>query len=163
MNIAPTKSIRGGKYLTFNLGREGYGIPINKVRSIIGYMEITSIPRTPSHIKGVVNLRGQVISVIDLRSKLAMEPAERTDETCIIVVETSRGGRTICTGIIVDKVSEVPQIAEDAIEDSPAFGSQVDTRFILGMAKIANAVKILLDIDKVIGTEDELAPLAEAA
>ena len=164
MNIAPTKTTaRGGKYLTFNLGREGYGIPIGKVRSIIGYMEITSVPRTPGHVKGVINLRGQVISVIDLRTKLAMDAAEKTDETCIIVVETSRAGRTICTGIIVDKVSEVPQIAEDAIEDAPAFGSVVDTQFILGMAKIGQAVKILLDIDKVIGAEDEVAPLAEAA
>jgi len=154
-------TLRGGKYLTFNLGREGYGIPIGKVRSIIGYMDITSVPRTPGHVKGVINLRGQVISVVDLRTKLSMESAERTDETCIIVVETQRGGRTICTGIIVDKVSEVPQIAEDSIEDAPAFGSGVDTQFILGMAKIGSAVKILLDIDKIIGG-DELS-LAEAA
>jgi len=154
-------TLRGGKYLTFNLGREGYGIPIGKVRSIIGYMDITSVPRTPGHVKGVINLRGQVISVVDLRTKLSMESAERTDETCIIVVETQRGGRTICTGIIVDKVSEVPQIAEDSIEDAPAFGSGVDTQFILGMAKIGSAVKILLDIDKIIGGEE--LSLAEAA
>ncbi len=152
---------RGGKYLTFNLGKEGYGIPIGKVKSIIGYTEITSVPRTPSHVRGVINLRGQVISVIDLRAKLAMPTAEKTDETCIIVVETQRASRTINTGLMVDKVSEVPQIPEDAIEDAPQFGSTVDTEFILGMAKVGNAVKILLDIDKIIGNEDEI--VAEAA
>jgi purine-binding chemotaxis protein CheW len=160
--IEKTTAGRGGKYLTFNLGREGYGIPIGKVKSIIGYMDITSVPRTPPHVKGVINLRGQVISVMDLRSKLAMDLAEKTDETCIIVVETQQGSRTINTGLIVDKVSEVPQIPEDAIEDAPAFGSQVDTQFILGMAKVNNTVKILLDIDKIIGAEDAV-PLAEAA
>jgi purine-binding chemotaxis protein CheW len=154
MTMASGANARGGKYLTFNLGREGYGIPIGKVRSIIGYMDVNSVPRTPAH----------VISVIDLRSKLAMESADQTDETCIIVVETRRGSRVIQTGLIVDKVSEVPHIPEDSIEDAPAFGSMVDTQFILGMAKLSNAVKILLDIDRIIGAEDEVpGQLAEAA
>lgn len=148
---------RAGKYLTFHLGSEGYGIPIGKVKSIIGYMDITSVPRTPPHVKGVINLRGQVISVIDLRSRLGMPTTERTDETCIIVVETQKGARTVNTGLIVDKVSEVPHVPEDAIEDAPEFGSMVDTQFILGMAKINNTVKILLDIDRIIGTEDDLS------
>lgn len=155
-----TPNTRAGKYLTFNLGREGYGIPIGKVRSIIGYMEITSVPRVPPHIKGVINLRGQVISVIDLRTKLNMDSQERTDETCIIVVETQRGNRTVQTGIIVDKVSEVPFITD--IEDAPAFGSSVDTQFISGMGKIGQHVKILLDIDKVLGN-DTSTDVAEAA
>jgi purine-binding chemotaxis protein CheW len=145
---------RGGKYLTFTLGREGYGIQILKVREIIGYMDITAVPRTPGHVKGVINLRGQVISVLDLRMKFGMEEAERTEETCIIVVETTAAGRKISIGLIVDKVSEVLNIADENIEDAPSFGMSVDAQFILGMGKIGQSVKILLDIDKVLGAED---------
>lgn len=145
----------GGKYLTFALGREGYGIEILKVREIIGYMDITSVPRTPDHVKGVINLRGQVISVIDLRSKFAMPAVDRTDETCIIVVETTQAsGRKLSTGLIVDKVSEVLNIADASIEPPPTFGSSVQTDFILGMGKIGNSVKILLNIDRVLGAGD---------
>lgn len=151
---------RGGKYLTFTLGREGYGIQILKVREIIGYMDITAVPRTPCHVKGVINLRGQVISVIDLRAKFAMELAAKTDETCIIVVDISQGGRKLNVGIVVDKVSEVLNIAGDCIEPPPTFGAAVNTNFILGMGKINNTVKILLDIDKVLGGE-EVAELSE--
>lgn len=157
MSTIQSTQIRAGKYLTFQLGSEGYGIPIGKVKSIIGYMDITSVPRTPPHVKGVINLRGQVISVIDLRSRLGMAPAERTDETCIVVVETQKGSRIVNTGLIVDKVSEVPHVPEDAIEDAPEFGSTVETQFILGMAKINNTVKILLDIDRIVRTEDDLS------
>lgn len=145
---------RGGKYLTFTLGREGYGIQILKVREIIGYMDITAVPRTPSHVKGVINLRGQVISVLDLRMKFGMEEAQRTEETCIIVVETTNSGRKLSIGLIVDKVSEVLNIAEESIEDPPSFGVACDSHFILGMGKIGQSVKILLDIDKVLGAED---------
>jgi purine-binding chemotaxis protein CheW len=145
---------RGGKYLTFTLGREGYGIQILKVREIIGYMDITAVPRTPTHVKGVINLRGQVISVLDLRMKFGMEEAARTEETCIIVVETTLAGRKTSIGLIVDKVSEVLNIAEENIEDAPSFGMSVDAQFILGMGKIGQSVKILLDIDKVLGAED---------
>ncbi|MFT3785575.1 MAG: chemotaxis protein CheW [Tepidisphaeraceae bacterium] len=156
-----TKIAQGGKYLTFALGREGYGIEILKVREIIGYMDITSVPRTPSHVKGVINLRGQVISVIDLRAKFGMEEAQRTDETCIIVVETSQAGRKLSTGLIVDKVSEVLNIASESIEPPPSFGMSVDADFIRGMGKIGNSVKILLDIDRVLGPGDQVAdPLA---
>ena len=154
MNQTISKGVaRGGKYLTFALGREGYGIQILKVREIIGFMEITAIPRTPPYVKGVINLRGQVINVIDLRSKFGMEEAPRTDETCIIVVETSVAGRKTSIGLIVDRVSEVLNIAEDAIEDPPSFGTSVDAQFILGMGKIGASVKILLDIDQVLGVE----------
>lgn len=145
---------RGGKYLTFTLGREGYGIQILKVREIIGYMDITAVPRTPTHVKGVINLRGQVISVLDLRMKFGMEEAARTEETCIIVVETNSNGRKLSIGLIVDKVSEVLNITEESIEDAPGFGMSLDTQFILGMGKIGQSVKILLDIDKVLGAED---------
>lgn len=147
---------RGGKYLTFALGREEYGLEILKVREIIGFMDITAVPRTPAYVRGVINLRGQVISVVDLRSKFAMEARERTDETCIIVVEIREPGtgRKLNTGIIVDKVKEVLNVPADRIEDPPTFGASVATDFILGMGKIGESVKILLDIDKVLSTED---------
>lgn len=156
---------KGGKYLTFALGREEYGLEILKVREIIGYMDITAVPRTPGYVKGVVNLRGQVISVVDLRAKFAMEPAERTDETCIIVVEITSGGRKLSTGIIVDHVSEVLDISSDKIEEPPAFDGGANIDFILGMGKIGDSVKILLDIDRVLSIAEtlELGSLAQAA
>jgi len=148
---------RGGKYLTFALGREEYGLEILKVREIIGYMDITAVPRTPAYVKGVINLRGQVISVIDLRSKFGMEKAAKTEQTCIVVVEITQGGRRLSIGIVVDRVSEVLDIAGEKIEDAPTFGTAVDTDFILGMGKIGDAVKILLDIDRVLSAEDVAA------
>ncbi len=152
---------RGGKYLTFALGKEEYGLEILKVREIIGYMEITAVPRTPSYVKGVINLRGQVIAVVDLRSKFDMETAQRTDQTCIIVVEIRHGDRKLSTGIIVDRVSEVLDIASEKIEDAPSFGTSVNTDFILGMGKIGDNVKILLDIDKVLGGGELLGAIGD--
>jgi len=143
-----------GKYLTFALGPEEYGLEILKVREIIGYMEITAVPQTPNHVKGVINLRGQVIPVIDLRTKFGMETAEITEQTCIIVVEISQGKQKYSTGIVVDRVQEVLDIAGDNIEEAPQFGSSVNTDFILGMGKIGESVKILLDIDKVLAGEN---------
>ena len=143
-----------GKYLTFALAHEEYGLEILKVREIIGYMEITAVPQTPHHVKGVINLRGQVIPVIDLRTKFGMETAEVTEESCIIVVEISQGARNFSTGIVVDHVQEVLDIDGQDIEDAPQFGASVDTDFILGMGKIEDSVKILLDINKVLGGED---------
>jgi purine-binding chemotaxis protein CheW len=153
---------RGGKYLTFALGSEEYGLEILKVREIIGYMEITAVPRTPSHVKGVINLRGQVISVIDLRSRFNMPDAEKTEQTCIIVVEIKAENRRVCMGIVVDRVSEVLNITSQQIEDVPSFGTNIDTTFILGMGKIGGNVKILIDIDRILTTADA-APSAEAA
>ncbi|MFC1677533.1 chemotaxis protein CheW [Planctomycetota bacterium] len=143
-----------GKYLTFALASEEYGLEILKVREIIGYMDITAVPQTPGHVKGVINLRGQVIPVIDLRAKFGMDTAEVTEETCIIVVEIAQGKRTFSTGIVVDRVQEVLDIDGTDIEDAPQFGSSVDTNFILGMGKIGDTVKILLDIDKVLAGEN---------
>jgi purine-binding chemotaxis protein CheW len=139
-----------GKYLTFALAQEEYGLEILKVREIIGFMEITAVPKTPNHVKGVINLRGQVIPVVDLRGKFGMEAAEITDETCIIVVEIAQEGRAFNTGIVVDHVQEVLDIDGTDIEDAPQFGSSVDTSFILGMGKVGDTVKILLDIDRVL-------------
>lgn len=143
-----------GKYLTFALGPEEYGLEILKVREIIGYMDITAVPQTPAHVKGVINLRGQVIPVIDLRAKFGMETADVTEQTCIIVVETSRDHRNFSTGIVVDRVQEVLDIAGENIEEAPQFGSSVNTDFILGMGKIGESVKILLDIDEVLSKVD---------
>jgi purine-binding chemotaxis protein CheW len=149
---------RGGKYLTFALGPEEYGLEILKVREIIGYMDITAVPHTPAYVRGVINLRGQVISVIDLRARFAMATTDRTEQTCIIVVEIKADSRRICTGIVVDRVSEVLNIPAQQIEDAPVFGVSIDTSCILGMAKVGGSVKILLDIDKVLYDSDAVAP-----
>lgn len=141
---------RAGKYLTFGLAKESYGLEILKVREIIGLMAITAVPRTPGFVKGVINLRGKVIPVVDLRLKFGMAEAQHTEETCIIVVNVGQ----IEMGIIVDKVSEVLNIAGEDIEDPPAFGDQVNTDFILGMGKGGGQVTILLDIDRVLLAED---------
>ena len=148
-----------GKYLTFALAEEEYGLEILRVREIIGYLEVTAVPQTPPDVRGVINLRGQVIPVVDLRTKFGMEPADVTDETCIIVVETTQTGRTFSTGIIVDRVQEVLDIGARDIEEAPQFGASVNTDFLLGMAKVGDSVKILLDINRVLGSE----PLNEAA
>ncbi|MBN2211126.1 MAG: purine-binding chemotaxis protein CheW [Sedimentisphaerales bacterium] len=149
-----------GKYLTFALAQEEYGLEILKVREIIGYMDVTLVPKTPKYVLGVINLRGQVIPVIDLRTKFGMETAERTEETCIIVVEIIRNDRAVSMGIVVDHVSEVLDISEDMIEPTPQFDTDLDTSFILGMGKIGDKVKILLDIDKVLSRQ-EVARLSE--
>jgi purine-binding chemotaxis protein CheW len=141
---------RGGKFLTFALGREEYGLGITKVREIIGCMEVTAVPRTPAYAKGVINLRGQAIPVIDLRTKFSMETVPATEETCIVVVEIAQEGRKLSTGLIVDRVKEVLNIAGDNVEDAPDMGVAVDSQFILGLGKVGQAVKILLDIDRVL-------------
>jgi purine-binding chemotaxis protein CheW len=145
---------REGKYLTFALAGEEYGVGILKVKEIIGLMAITTVPRTPDFVKGVINLRGKVIPVADLRLKFGMESMEYTDRTCIIVVEISGAERTILMGIVVDSVSEVLNIKGSDIEETPSFGSRLDTAFIHGMAKINGAVKILLDIDRIFRVEE---------
>jgi len=139
-----------GKYLTFVLSDEEYGIEILKVREIIGVMTITPVPQSPDYIKGVINLRGKVIPVVDLRLKFGFPEKEYTKETCIIVVEVNN----VLTGIIVDTVSEVLDIAAENMEPAPHFGDGIDTNVFLGIAKIKNKVKILLDIDKVLRMEE---------
>ncbi len=148
------KTDREGKYLSFFLDGEEYGIGILKIKEIIGMMPITPIPQIPEFVKGVINLRGKVIPVIDLRLRFGMSEIDYTDRTCIIVVEFSTAGGRLHTGIVVDSVSEVLNIRGSDIEDTPAFGAKLSTDYILGMAKIAGGVKILLDIDRVL-TKDE--------
>jgi purine-binding chemotaxis protein CheW len=153
---------REGKYLTFSIAEEEYGIGILKVKEIIGIMPITTIPRMPAYLKGVINLRGKVIPVIDLRLKFEMEEAAYTERTCIIVVDIAGGVGRLLIGIIVDSVSEVINVKASDIEDTPSFGAKLDTEYILGMAKTGGRVKILLDIDRVLSGE-ELAVMEKAA
>ncbi len=147
-------TVKKGKYLTFSLADEEYGIGILKVKEINGMMPITSVPRTPDFVKGVINLRGKVIPVIDLRLKFGIPSIDYTDRTCIIVVEIDANDMTIQIGIAVDAVSEVLNIKEEEVENPPSFGTSVNTDYILGMAKIDSSVKILLDIDKVLSAEE---------
>jgi purine-binding chemotaxis protein CheW len=153
---------KSGKYLTFKLANEDYGIALRKVKEIIGMMAITAVPRTPGYVKGVINLRGQVIPVTDLRLKFGIEAMAYNERTCIIVVEVQGEAATVQVGIVVDAVSEVLQIREEDIEATPSFGAKVDTAYILGMANMDEGVKILLDIDQVLTTED-VALLEQAA
>ena len=152
--VIQTATDKEGKYLTFSLDNEEYGIGILKIKEIIGMMPITPVPRTPEHVKGVVNLRGKVIPVVDLRLRFGMDAIEYNERTCTIVVEIEGQSGTIMIGTVVDSVSEVLNIKGEDIEDTPTFGTSLDTDYILGMAKVEGGVKILLDIDKVLNTEE---------
>jgi purine-binding chemotaxis protein CheW len=146
---------RSGKYLAFHLGREEFAIQVLKVREIMGIQDITAVPQTPPYVKGVINLRGKVIPVVDLRLKFGLQEVEYTPRTCIIVVQIKGpDGSTSLTGIVVDEVSEAINIAAGEIEDTPDFGDGVATPYILGMAKSKGKVKILLDIDRVLSSQD---------
>ncbi len=146
-----------GKYMTFKLANEEYGLEILKVREIIGLMDITRVPRTRDDIRGVINLRGRVIPVVDLRIRFGMEQMEATDQTVIIVVQCQVGSRDLTIGILVDQVLEVLNIAEKQIDPPPNFGvGAVDNRFILGVGKSERRVIFLLDIAQVL-VEGKLA------
>ena len=153
---------REGKYLTFTLASEEYGIGILKIREIIGMMPITTVPQTPGFVKGVINLRGKVIPVIDLRLRFGMDAIDYTERTCIIVVEIEGSAGTVQIGIVVDAVSEVLNVNAEDVEETPTFGAELNTDYILGMAKMEGGVKILLDIDKVLNAE-EITTLEKAA
>lgn len=150
------------KFLTFSLADEQYGIGILKIKEIIGMMPITSVPQTPDFVKGVLNLRGKVIPVLDLRLRFSLPPLDYTERTCIIVVEVEGKTEILTMGIVVDSVSEVLPIKSNDIENTPSFGTKVDTTYILGIAKTEEGVKILLDIDKILSTS-ELEMLQEHA
>ena len=151
---------REGKYLTFCLAGEEYGIEILKVKEIIGIMPITVVPQTPSYIKGVINLRGKVIPVIDLRLRFSLSTAEFTERTCIVVVEIAAKQGTIIMGFVVDSVSEVLNIKGTDIEPTPSFGTRLNTAFIPSPAfaipriNAGDGIKILLDIDKILSAEE---------
>ena len=150
-----------GKYLTLLLDDEAYGIAVLKVREIIRHQKITSVPQMPAYVKGVINLRGRVIPVIDLRLKFALK-AELTERTCIIVVQVQHSDETtLQMGLVVDSVEEVANLVETDIEPTPEFGTKLDTSCILGMAKVKGEVKTLLDIDKVV-TADTIIAITQA-
>lgn len=148
-----------GKYLTFRLGDEEYGLGIMKIREIIGFMPITSVPQTPAFVKGVINLRGKVIPVVDLRLRFSMPKIPHDAKTCIIILDISRDCASLLIGVVVDSVSEVLNIRDEDIEETPVFGVRFNTEYILGMAKTGDGVKILLDIDKVL-TESEVGAIS---
>jgi purine-binding chemotaxis protein CheW len=147
---------RMGKYLTFLLGREEFAIQVLKVREIMGIQDITAVPQTPAYVKGVINLRGKVIPVVDLRLKFGLAEINYTQRTCIIVVQVQLSGMALHTGIIVDAVSEVLNLAAADIEDTPDFGEGGSSAasYLLGMAKVKGKVKILLDIDRVLTVQE---------
>lgn len=153
---------REGKYLTFRLGEEEFGLGILKVKEIIGMMSFTPIPRTPSFVKGVINLRGKVIPVVDLRLKFGLESIPYDERTCIVVVQVAGETGSTSIGLVVDAVNEVANIKNEDIEDTPSFGVSLDTAYILGMAKTGEDVRILLDIDRVL-SGDEVSLLSQAA
>jgi purine-binding chemotaxis protein CheW len=148
---AATRST-AGKYLTFALGKESYGLQILKVREIIRLTDITRVPRMPTYLRGVINLRGKVVPVADLRVKFGLAEVENRERTCIVVVEISGTAKSLM-GLVVDAVEEVVSLAPGDVEPTPDFGVAIDTSYILGIAKVRGTVKTLLDIDRVIGAE----------
>jgi len=142
-----------GKYLTFHLDKEEYGIPILKVKEIIGMMEITRIPRTPDYIKGVINLRGKIIPIMDLRLKFGLEEKTYTSNTCIIVIDVNSSETKRQMGIVVDTVSEVVNLRKGDIEPPPEYSRDTDDSFITGICKFKNNVIILLNMDEILNVE----------
>jgi len=164
LEAAALGTANDNKFLSFCLGSEEYGVEILRVREIIGIIDITPLPQTPDYVKGVVNLRGKIIPVIELRAKFGMPPVEYNEETCIIVVEVTdeRGEDQFQIGVVVDTVREVMDVPRDKIEPAPRFGCALNTEYILGMGKTKDKVIILLDIDRVL-TVEEIGGLTVAA
>ncbi len=151
------------KFLTFRLGAESYGVGVLRVREIIRLADITPVPQMPAYVKGVINLRGKIIPIVDLRLKFGLINVKDTEQTCIVVVQVKQTtGVFNLMGLLVDAVEEVANIASTEIEQTPDFGANVQTDYILGMAKVKGSVKTLLDMDKVIACET-LAQIGEAA
>jgi purine-binding chemotaxis protein CheW len=162
-NISGTKQL-AGKYLTFSVRHESYGIAVLKVREIIRLIDITPVPQMPNYVRGVINLRGKIIPVIDLRLRFGYAEGESTQSTCIVVVLVNLpAGKSTQMGLVVDSVEEVVHIAGTEIEETPDFGREISTEYLVGMAKIKGVVKALLDIDRVVGAQPlSAACLAEA-
>ena len=159
-NVNETAAVRAdaraGKYLTFHLGREEFGIGVLNVREIMGMQEITAVPQASAHIRGVINRRGKVVPVIDLRAKFGLPPAESTRRTCIIVTQIHGSSGPVLAGIIVDGVSEVMNVSASEIEDTPDFGGDIGNHYLLGIAKVKGTVKILLDIERALSLDELL-------
>ncbi len=150
-----------GKYLTFALHHQSYGIDVLKVREIIRVTNITAVPQLPAHVRGVINLRGKIIPVMDLRKRFGFPTHDDNNQTCIVVVQVPEG-KTTAMGLVVDAVEEVINLNAADIEKTPDFGGLTDTGFILGIAKVKGLVKSILDIDGVVGaaTPESMQPLA---
>jgi purine-binding chemotaxis protein CheW len=150
--VNPAATSLAGKYLTFNLHGESYGIEVLKVREIIRHLNITTVPQMPDYIRGVINLRGKIIPVMDLRLRFGFPNVTNTDQTCIVVVQVKLpDGKVTPMGLVVDGVEEVLNFNATDIEQTPDFGGQIAVDYILGMAKVKGVVKVLLDIDRVVG------------
>jgi purine-binding chemotaxis protein CheW len=145
---------RAGKYLIFQLGSEDFGIPVLPVREILSLRDITPVPHTPRHIRGVTNLRGKIIPVVDLRIKFKMPAAGDSIANCIVVVQANRGAETLMIGMIVDSVTEVVSLKAGDIVDAPDFGESVVTPWLLGIARKQNGVRILLKVDAVLSRSE---------
>jgi purine-binding chemotaxis protein CheW len=150
------QTAQAGKYLIFSLSGEEFGAEVLKIKEIMGLQNITAVPNTASCVKGVINLRGQVIPVLDLRIKFNLPPVQYTQRTCIVVVDTQIAGRSALMGAIVDGVAEVLTLAPDDIVETPDFGHGADSPYLLGMAKVKGKVKILIDIQQVLGNSDSI-------
>jgi purine-binding chemotaxis protein CheW len=156
--VANGLEAHAGLYLAFKLANEMYGVEILVVQEIIQMVPVTKVPRMPEFVRGVINLRGKVIPVVDLRTNFGMASHEDTTETCIIVVEIASKGRMLTTGVVVDQVAEVTDVGVDQLEPPPAFGAAVDTTFLRGVAKVDDKVIMLLDIQRILGA-DEMAQM----
>lgn len=143
----------GGKYLNFHLGDEAYSLPILQVREIIRLSPVTAVPRMPAFVKGVINLRGKIVPVMDLRDRLNRYPVEYDERACIVVIQASTSGHF---GVIVDSVDDVSNIAEEDIDPPPEFGFELSTDFIMGVAKTKTEVKIILDIHRVLNVDPSM-------
>lgn len=150
------------KFLSFRLGSEEFGIEILRVVEIIAIMQVTEVPRMPEFIRGVINLRGKIIPVFDLRLKFGMPMKAYNERTCIILAQMEHEGALIATGIIVDEVSEVLPINREAWEDTPVFGAGIDARFLLGVGKIDERVILLLDVDRIL-TQTEIGLVSQVS
>lgn len=148
------------QYVTFSLGEESFGVEVTRTREILGLTPVTKVPQTPEYLLGVINLRGQVVPVVDMRLKLGLPANLETEDTCIIVVEVQVDGESIIVGALVDAVREVLEIRSDQIEPPPRLGTRLNTEFIKGMVKVDETFLILLDIDRVF-TADELVLLQD--
>jgi len=150
----PVMDSRVGKYLSFHVGPEEFAIGVLGVREIMGMQDVTGVPHTPAYVKGIINLRGKVVPVVDLRLKFGMPATEYTARTCIVVVDLPGDGGSVLMGVIVDSVSEVMNITGAEIEDAPDFGEEVNIPYLIGIAKSKGKVKLLLNIEKVLTTSE---------
>ena len=152
--MAETNAMDSNQYLTFMLGEEGFAIEIYRVREVLDFTDLTKVPRTPDYMRGVINLRGNVVPVVDLRLQLGMSAVEKTVDTCIVIVEVEIGSDLLHVGMLADSVQEVVDIEQNQIEPAPRLGTRLKTDFIKGMAKRDDKFNIILDIDKVLSGDD---------